>query len=380
MVLLLAAVDVTLLQVKVPKLSAAKLRAALPNLVEDQLMTDPSECVVVAGGVADGLRIVAVAKRAWIESLDKTLTALGARHVVALPAQLCLPYQADERGHFTGASCSVVKIGDTADIALRLSEHSGIGLAISTDQASAPHDAIQAMDAILPDAPFAIYVPQSEVSLFQEASSNIGESGKRFSVSMDSWSRWVSGAKGTTLDLMAGLDSRAGTRLQLREWRWPLALAASVLLLNVFALNIDWWRMKSEASSLRATMIKTYKSAFPKETVIIDPVAQMQQKIAAIKGAGGIPDDFIAITSAFGGAWARATASSKAPAIGALEYRERSLLVRMKPLQDPAGTPGADARDIDALTQRLKAALAERNLSLEQVPGAEIAWKVRSTK
>ena len=43
-VLLLAASDVSLLRVKVPPLSNARLKVALPNLVEDQLMSDPAEC------------------------------------------------------------------------------------------------------------------------------------------------------------------------------------------------------------------------------------------------------------------------------------------------------------------------------------------------
>ncbi|MFI4940910.1 MAG: type II secretion system protein GspL, partial [Burkholderiales bacterium] len=45
-VLLLAAGDVSLLRVKTPPLSAAKLKLALPNLVEDQLAADLSECIV----------------------------------------------------------------------------------------------------------------------------------------------------------------------------------------------------------------------------------------------------------------------------------------------------------------------------------------------
>ena len=42
-VLLLAASDVSLLQVQIPPLSAARLKAALPNLVEDQLIGDPAD-------------------------------------------------------------------------------------------------------------------------------------------------------------------------------------------------------------------------------------------------------------------------------------------------------------------------------------------------
>src|ERR1019366_4158376 len=100
---------------------------------------------------------------------------------------------------------------------------------------------------------------------------------KRINVSADNWSRWIAGASVTTLDLMAGLGAGTGSKLDWRPWRWPLALAAAVLVINTTALNIDWWRMKGETNSLRAAMIQIYKSAYPKESVIIDPIAQMQQ-------------------------------------------------------------------------------------------------------
>ncbi|MDB5773141.1 MAG: ral secretion pathway protein GspL, partial [Burkholderia sp.] len=75
-VLLLAASDVTLLRVKVPPMSPARLRAALPNMVEDQLMSDPAENVVVAGETHDDLRTVAVVHRGWLELLVRTMTTL----------------------------------------------------------------------------------------------------------------------------------------------------------------------------------------------------------------------------------------------------------------------------------------------------------------
>ena len=93
-VLLVAASDVTLLRIQVPPLSAARLRAALPHLVEDQLMSDPSECVIVAGTSFEGLRTVAVANSGWLEVLSKTMVTFGVKDIVAVPAQLCLPYQA----------------------------------------------------------------------------------------------------------------------------------------------------------------------------------------------------------------------------------------------------------------------------------------------
>lgn len=384
-VLILAASDVTLLRVKTPPLSSAKLKAALPNLVEDRLISDPAECVVEAGGMSDGLRTIAVVQRAWLDALSKTLIALGARQVTALPAQLCLSHQGNQSGPPNSVAVAVSELGDTIDVTLRLSEHDGIGFTISADHNKpAAHEVIQTLCAVVPEASIALYVPQSEIHAYQQIIKDSGTLNERINVLADNWPRWIPEAKATTLDLMAGLGAKTGFRLELRAWRWPLALAATVLVVNVAALNVDWWHMKGEASALRATMIQIYRSAYPKETVIIDPVAQMQQKITAARSTAGLaaPDDFMTITTTFSSVWASiASASGKSPSLAALEYRERSLFVRLKPFPGSAGMRDVDARDSEALTQKMKVALAERNLSLEQVPSeSSTAWKIRSVR
>ena len=376
-VLLLAASDVTLLRVQVPPLSAARLKAALPNLVEDQLIADPSGCVVVAGKLSGGLRTVAVAQRAWLELLAKTLIAFGARRITALPAQLCLSYQSGQLGSVTAA---INEQGADIDVTLRLSEQDGIGLAIAPAMGQAegrePHEAsahevIRTLCAMVPEAPITLYVPQAAMRTYQEAISHTVAPTNRINVFADNWPRWIAGAHDTALDLMTGIGAAGSPGLDWRAWRWPLALAAAVLIINAAALNIDWWRMKGEAGSLRAAMIQIYKSAYPNETVIIDPVAQMRQKITIAKRDAGLPaaDDFTAISASFGEAWASVMPGKAMPAIAALEYRERSLFVRLKP-------------SVEAPMPQMKAALAERNLSLEPVPAqsAEVVWQIRSMK
>ncbi|MDO8291806.1 MAG: type II secretion system protein GspL [Gallionella sp.] len=384
-VLLLAASDVTLLRVQVPPLSAARLKAALPNLVEDQLIADPSGCVMVAGGLSDGLRTIAVVQRAWLELLAKTLNTFGARRLAALPAQLCLPYQPGQQDQPGGVTAAINEQGADIDVLLRLSEQDGIGLAIAPalsqaegrDQCEASaQEVIRTLCAVTSEAPITLYVPQLAVHTYQKAIDRAAAPTKRINVFADNWPRWIAGAQGTALDLMAGLGTESGSRLDWRAWRWPLALAAAVLIINATALNIDWWRMKGEANLLRTAMIQIYKSAYPNESVIIDPVAQMRQKIAIAKRDSGLPaaDDFTAISAAFGEAWASVMPGKAAPAIATLEYRERSLFVQFKPNTE---TPA----------QQMKAALAERSLSLSLEPldpvsaqSAAVVWKIRSTK
>jgi general secretion pathway protein L len=399
--LLLDGSNVTVLRVQAPPLSAAKLKAALPNLVEEQLLCDPAECVIVAGGLSDGLRTIAVVQRAWLDLLAKTFIAFGARHIAVLPAQLCLSYQSGrpEQPDQPGSVTAAINECDTGiDMTLRLSEQDGIGLTIgsvlshpdtstsstqgtqsvSKDEGggqneSAASVAIRTLCAMVPEAPITLYVPQSAVRAYQEATAL----NKRINVFADNWSHWIAGAKGSTLDLMAGLGAGTGPKLDWRPWRWPLALAATVLVINAAALNIDWWHMKGESNTLRTTMTQIYKSAYPKESVIIDPIAQMQQKIAAAKRDSGItePDDFTAITAAFGEAWFSA-AAGKTSAIAGLEYRERSLFVHLKPALSRAEGVG------EAPVQQIKAALAKYNLALDLAPeqAGAVVWQIRSAK
>lgn len=359
-VLILAASDVTLLRVKVPPMSAARLKAALPNLIEDQLMSDPADNVVVAGEAHEDLRTVAVVHRGWLELLSKTLFALRARHVSAVPAQLCLPYQPDT------AVAAITEYGQDIDVAVRLGQQEGLGLSIVAEQLeTAPVEVIESLSAIVPRAPINLYVPQTRVDTYEDALRIAPELNERIKAIADSWPRWIESANKISIDLMTGLGMAGGPKWNWRPWRWPLALAAALLLLNIIGLNIDWLRLKREADAINASMVQTYRSAFPKETLVIDPVAQMRQKFAAAqRGSGQIaPDDFVALTAAFGEAWQ--SAGQRAQAISGIEYRDRSLSVKLKP-------------DSNVAMDDIKPALAARSLTITQ-PSANL-WQIRSAQ
>jgi general secretion pathway protein L len=366
-VMLLAASDVSLLRVKVPPMSSARLRAALPNLVEDQLITDPAECVVVAGGQADGLRTVAVVEKAWLETLVATMISLGARQVGALPAQLCLPWQPG------AVSAAVTAQVAAIDLALRLSEQDGIGLPIMpTGPETTAQEVLEAVVALAPQGPVTVYVPLAALNDFQGAASRDDTLHARITFEADSWRRWIAGTAGATLDLTAGLHRAGSPAVNWRPWRWPAILAGLLLLVNVAALNYDWWRFRNEANAQRAAMTQIYRSAFPKETVVIDPLAQMQQKIAVAKRGSGqlAPDDFTALTAKFGEAWGAVGQNQPARnAIAAVDYRERSLFVRFK--------PGATAP-----AEQMKGALASRGLALAEAPsqGGAVVWQISTTR
>ncbi len=373
-VLLLAASDVTVLRLAMPPLSSARLKAALPNLVEDQLLCDPADCVIIASGLSAGSRTIAVVQRSWLLELAKTFSAFGARQLEALPAQLCLPSQPGM------ANAAVLQRNTGIELALRLTEQDGIGLVMDLKPGTmAAQEVIRTLCSLLPAAPVTVHVPQADLPGYQQALLETPAHQQRVSVVIDSWTNWVAAARTVTLDLMAGLGAGTGAKLDWRPWRWSLALAVAVLVVNAGALNIDWWHMQRETSTLRAALIQIYKSAYPKETVIIDPVAQMQQKIAFARHDAGMaaPDDFTAVAAAFGEALNSVLpATGKSIAIASIDYHDRSLSVRLKPALNKVEGDGA------APTQAMQEALGKRGLALDLGPeqAGAVVWRIRSAK
>jgi len=173
-----------------------------------------------------------------------------------------------------------------------------------------------------------------------------------------------------TVDLAAGIGAEHSDATDWGRWRWPLALAAGLLLVNVAALNWDWWRLRSEGQQLRDAMEHSFRQHFPNET-LVDPVAQLRQKVAASRQAAGefVPGDFIALSASLGDVWAEAAPAIgvDARAIAALEYRDAVLTVRFKPGQQPS---------LDAA----RSVLAARGLEATVVAGDGAQWQLRSIR
>ncbi|MWL88735.1 type II secretion system protein GspL [Cupriavidus sp. SW-Y-13] len=99
LVLIVAASDVLLTAAMVPPLPPARLRLALPNLVEDMLATDAAPCHIALGPALDPAasargarrRLLMVTDRAWLRAALDQFAEHKHRRRSVLPAQLCLP-------------------------------------------------------------------------------------------------------------------------------------------------------------------------------------------------------------------------------------------------------------------------------------------------
>jgi general secretion pathway protein L len=356
-VLLLAASDVTLLRIAVPPLSATRLRAALPSLIEEFVIGDTAECAIAAGAEADGQRLIAVCDRAWLKSWVDALRQSGARRIHVLPVSLCLP---SPNSHLSAA---LFQYGQRYELALRLSDHEGIGLAVDIDdEMQLPSAVAQLLGTLAVNRPVQLSVPAGQVTLFEKWIE--AHQLSHFTLIEQQWSDWIAESAKVSVDLISAFEGTQRAAFPWREWRWPIALAGAVSLFNIAALNTDWWRLRSEVLQIRDEITDIYRRSFPNETVVLDPLAQIKQKIAASRQASGQlnTSDFVVLAAALGEVWREA--GNDLRAIDALDYRDGTLTIKLK-----------KAAQVSLAAMRTP--LAARELQLTPSPTDPLLWQVK---
>jgi len=347
-VLIISAADVILLEVIAPPMSEAKFKLALPSLLEEQLMCDPAECVFIplAKHIAKknsvrqsdveheqtaisqmtpvdvGKRVVAVVQRSWLQQLSASLFALGARQMKAVPEQLCLPFD----GGGVGAKLVEDQHEGCANVALRFSPVQGMGMLLASHQS--PLERLMELVMLAPVNLISLQVPEEMVAVFQPVLAAHPDLDARINLHVISWKSTLTSMHVAELNLMSGLNTAQKNQIHWKNWRWPLALAVTALLVNLVGVNLTYWRLKSEAQALKQQIAQTYKINFPKETVVPFPLEQMRKNLVLAKRRAGqsSSDDFTLLLSQFGSAWG-SMPSDKQPKILSIEYKQQALTV-----------------------------------------------------
>lgn len=305
--LVIAAPDVLLLDVALPRLSGARLRAALPALAEPMLLGDIEHAFVVASRPdGAGRSTLAVLDRALFKRALELFGRLGIAPVSATPEPLTL---AAGRGRWR------LRPG-SAYGSLRMSERLGVACSYSGG-AEPPVELRLAIEQAGAARPEAIEVE--------------GE--------CDS-AAWTA-ALGVTVAPVAPDRARAApVALELlqyeftprmadwRAWRVPAVLAAALVLAWIAALNIDAWFKLREERQLRVQMTTAFREAFPRVPVVLDPLAQMRRALVDMRSGAGTGDagDFLPLAARFA-----QVAQMDAETVRLIEYRDRGLSVHFEP-------------------------------------------------
>ena len=329
--------DVALMRVKLPQLSGARLARAIPNVLEDQLLQEPHACTFVLGPpLGTDEHMVAVIDRSWFEFVIGALERRGIRLIAAWPGQLALP--------FLPGTWSLACLND--DLALRLSPSEGMGWFAGSepaDRTSAIAAALEAAGALMPKPTLLSACMDDDAwrASIDEAAHRAGLAVQMAPLAVD---------PDCPIDLLSGRQGNAGQRwlasVDWRTWRLPAGIAAAAVLVAVVGMNLHWAQLARERTELRARMEATFRQAFPKAQVVVDPLLQMQRQTADLRlraGQNG-PEDFLPLLTRF----TQALGPRAADSLASLEYREGRLKARWR----PGGLDAVNRETLRAACQR----------------------------
>ena len=382
-VLMVAARDLLMMPATLPPLRGPKLRQALPNIVEDQLIQDPQTCHIAVDPqpVAGGRQLLAIIDRGWFRFICEAFSTAGHRSLRAVPVTRCLP-QAVARD--TPAEVAeMVNAGEPvmAESASVATSLPGVAPVVAPDVASVTPLVAAVLGAVVHTAPAMLLegmvqsgAPRVELALAR------GVQGEGLAVPAPAVNATLSalaGAAPISLYMLTevpgnepGLAANSPARLAahihgasplpfeqlarralacrfdlcqfefasqpwrldratLRRLRLPILLAIAALVIAIVGANVQWMMLARQRDAISSQMTELFLNTFPKTTVVLDAPDQMSRQLQQLRVAAGelSPDDFLSLADGL----SRSLGPVPVNGIAALDYHDRRLEVTFKP-------------------------------------------------
>lgn len=345
-VLLVAARDLLMLTVALAPLKGARLRQALPNVIEEHLIQDPQACHIALDPMVVGSnqRVLATVDRAWFRFVYEAFIGAGHRGLRAVPITRCLSVEGTVAAEATVESAADKKAAPL--FAIIIGHPESIASALPSDIAApcvelalirdghgqglmVPLDALNdTLSALAADAPLALYrltdvpgPPSSTALPLPYADKPL--------LSFEALARQALTCPFNLCQFEFAEQSWRPRRGTLKHWRLPFGLAVATLMVAVIGANLQWLLLARQQTALSTQHIEVLLSAFPKTTVVLNPPQQMTRQLDALRIAAGelSPADFLSLAEGL----ARSLGTIPADAIVQLDYRNRLLEVGFKP-------------------------------------------------
>ena len=313
------AADVFTALLDAPRMSEARLRQALPSLVEERLLSDAADChlayaIGVTAGTSTQVTVAAIDRVTLTRALEaaseaelRPRSAYSALYAIPPPAGATLSVRID-RGRGT----------------VRTGEHSGFAFDLDDEPPAALSIAIQQLGILR------IHAYGREAARLVPFASRLGVEVVDLRRDFDPAS--ISSA----VNLLQGRFAPAGrlgmptvTALVRSGHLKPLLPWAAVwLVIFLIGLNAYRWKLESEASAVKSSMRTAFRSAFPNEP-FSDPVAQTKIHLRELRARAGqsSPDDFSVLNAQAG----QLLSSAPVGALAGVEYRDAALTLKFKP-------------------------------------------------
>ncbi|MDE2259148.1 MAG: hypothetical protein KGK17_02340, partial [Betaproteobacteria bacterium] len=304
-ILVMAAPDVLLIEAGWPHLetlSRARMREALPNLLEESLIQSVEHCHFALGArdAARNVVTVAVVDLAWMRFIHESFVGAGLNALKIIPAQLQQP-----QGSLQAVSVRLGQ-GDAPEERLRVISwrgglQSGWGLRLAEQD-----DGWQGL-------------PQLPAGTVLQVAPGLRS--------------WALGGMeaGATIDLcqFEFAAPLGGLLERLRPWHPTLRLLGLALLLQLLALNGYWAKLAWQKHGLTQSMQVLARDTVPNAPQDLAPALALKRALENQRlGQGGaLPGDFSVLASRL----ATLLANEPGEVLQQLDYRDESLFLRFKP-------------------------------------------------
>ncbi|MDQ2993603.1 MAG: type II secretion system protein GspL [Pseudomonadota bacterium] len=277
MVILAPSTQVFLARAKLPKLSEAKLRKALPFAIEDQVAGDIAECHFAYYKPSfDTHSAVAVVQRAlmdtWVGQVPETLKS---NFVALLPDVLAVPYTANE--------WNILNIGNTALV--RTNAVTGFAVEKSLLPALLAQQ-LQEEGAIAPEK-ITLLQPKNADDLAEILSKTVNVPITVQTIDEPPLSFFAKNlAPAISLNLLQG-DYKTSFQTQSIERIQRVVIGLTIgwfVLLSAFGIT-RYAITRYHAAQLESQVEVAYKDIFPTASSVESPKQRVQQALAAVKKA-----------------------------------------------------------------------------------------------
>ncbi len=275
-VVLVPGAEVTLAKARVPGRNRQRVLRAIPYALEEQLAADVEALHFALGPATDGDQYpVAVVDRANMDAWGSLLWENGIQAEQMIPETLALPMAADWN-----------LMVEAENVLVRSGEYSGF--AADTDNLPVLLSLFNAKER----APQTASVFGSTVVDLEAVDVEfVDERGQPLEVLARGW------VQGPGINLLQGAYSRREEwgRL-LRPWKATAALLLAGLVLVATSTGLNYFQLTQQRERLGAEIESVYRKAFPQARRIVNPRAQMEQKLTQLRRqAGGGDTDFLAM-------------------------------------------------------------------------------------
>lgn len=309
-VVIVPGADVRLATVNVPARQAAKVLAAAPYQLEDQLADDVDTLHFALGArQPDGSWPVAVVTRALVDGWLAPFHARGLNPEGFYPESLALPWEPDA----TRWSALI----EAGQVIVRSGAYAGF--------CCAPEDLVTYLQLADPEKSRALrLLILADAGLDYSRIDWPLELMPGYASALDAYSRHLQPALSINL-LQGDYSLSQDYQRHWKPWRAAALLAAACLLLGAAIYGVQTAKLSREIAAQDEANLARFHELFPAETRVVDLGAQIDQQIRALKGSTNSGGVFVLLETL-----SQALGANQGLKVQNLQYREGSLYLAMR--------------------------------------------------